>query len=444
MKDELLWQLRDHLVKETMDHIQEKSPFYQNLYRGIDLSKITKASDLKLLPVLRKEDLKNVEETISDGVHVSRFHYTSGTTGEPFRVAVSEEELEIIADFFGEDVKRKNIEEKYLGILLSSVLHGAPSPVPPSHVFWLNFFYYDEEHFKHAAEALLAEHNYPGVRKRVSIAAGVWVQELTYYLLKEGYDLLDTEVNTLINTGLYLTPKRRTFLRQAWGIAPTDRYSLAEIFGGATECDKCGGYHFDPMVIPEVVNPVTLEPVSSGYGAMVLTSPYPFRQAQPMIRYWTGDLVEVVPSDCVDDVSILPKGRLVNTYMITKDHTTDYLMIPSDVYSAIDGYPDVARGLFYPHVDFLKEWHDFFGFPRWNMKAEKQGNTHVIRIQVELKYHTWMYPKRVKELQSEIEKYLLEHNAVLKSYTESGKAELTIDLLSRGSIKDEEIFGLVG
>lgn len=443
MKDELLWQLRDHLVKETMNHILESSPFYRNLYKGIDLTTVTTAADLTVLPVLRKENLRNVEETLSDGVHVSRFHYTSGTTGEPLKVAVSEEELEIIEDFFGEDVKRKKIEEKLLGIILSSVLHGAPSPLPPSHVFWLNFFYYDEEHFKQAAETLMGEHSYPGVRTTVSVVAGVWVQELTYYLMKEGYDLLDSDVTTLINTGLYLTPKRRRFLRQSWGITPTDRYSLAEIFGGATECEKCGGYHFDPMVIPEVLNPVTLEPVSSGYGAMVLTSPYPFKQAQPMVRYWTGDLVEVVPSDCVDDVSILPKGRLVNTYFVTEDQKVDYLAIPSDVYSAIDEYPDVARGLFYPHVEFLKEWHTFFGFPRWNMKAEKKER-HEIHIRVELKYHTWMYPERVKEMKSEIEAYLTEHNAVLKEYVEGEKAELHIDLLSKGSIKENEIFGLIG
>ena len=443
MKDELLWQFRDHLIKETMDYIVENSPFYRELYKGIDITAVKTFSDLRTLPILRKEDLRDVEKTISEGVHLSRFHYTSGTTGEPLRMAVSQEELDIIEDFFGEDVKRKKIEEKHLGILLSSVLHGTPSPIPPSHVFWLNFFYYDEEHFKQAAEALFTEHNYPKVKKKVSIVAGVWVQELTYYLLKEGYDLFSADVTMLMNTGLYLTPKRRRFLRQAWGITPTDRYSLAEIFGGATECDKCGGYHFDPMVIPEVLNPVTLEPISSGLGAMVLTSPYPFKQAQPMVRYWTGDLVEAVPSDCVDDISIIPKGRLVNAYYVEEDGI-QYLAVPADVYSVIDEYPDVARGLFYPQVGFLTGWHAYFGFPRWNMVAENENGTHTIHIRVELKYYTWMYPERVKEMGEELTDSLLKMNPVLSEYVESGKAELFVDLLSKGAIKDEDIFGLVG
>ena len=96
----------------------------------------------------------------------------------------------------------------------------------------------------------------------------------------------------------------RSKLEQAWGESydACDIYGLAEVIGPgvAAECREAkGGMHvFEDHFFPEIVDPETGEPVGEGdAGELVITTLT--KEAQPVIRYRTGDITRLLPGGCV-------------------------------------------------------------------------------------------------------------------------------------------------
>lgn len=96
----------------------------------------------------------------------------------------------------------------------------------------------------------------------------------------------------------------RTKLEEAWGPGydACDIYGLSEVIGPgvAAECREAkGGMHiFEDHFLPEIVDPETGEPVPEGEaGELVITTLT--KEAQPVIRYRSGDITRFLPGDCV-------------------------------------------------------------------------------------------------------------------------------------------------
>ena len=83
-------------------------------------------------------------------------------------------------------------------------------------------------------------------------------------------------------------------------ITATDTYSLTEVFGPgvAWECSGKNGLHIsEDHFLPEIVDPVTLEPLPAGVeGELVLTTLT--KEAFPLIRFRTGDKARIDYSAC--------------------------------------------------------------------------------------------------------------------------------------------------
>jgi phenylacetate-CoA ligase len=91
-------QLRLAGLRAVLRQAMERVPFYRTLYReaGIRIEDIRSLADIRLLPVIDKRDLRNagMAATADGGAAKEgwlRFH-TSGTTGEPLSVWLSEQE----------------------------------------------------------------------------------------------------------------------------------------------------------------------------------------------------------------------------------------------------------------------------------------------------------------------------------------------------------------
>jgi phenylacetate-CoA ligase len=85
------------------------------------------------------------------------------------------------------------------------------------------------------------------------------------------------------------------------GIHAVDIYGLSEVMGPgvAMECrEGKGGLHlFSDHFLPEIVDPSTGAPLPPGeQGELVLTTLT--KQAQPVLRYRTGDLTRLVTEEC--------------------------------------------------------------------------------------------------------------------------------------------------
>lgn len=96
----------------------------------------------------------------------------------------------------------------------------------------------------------------------------------------------------------------RRKLEEAWGPGydACDIYGLSEVIGPgvAAECREAkGGMHiFEDHFYPEIVDPETGEPVEDGEpGELVITTLS--KEAQPVLRYRTGDITRLLPGGCV-------------------------------------------------------------------------------------------------------------------------------------------------
>ena len=92
-------------------------------------------------------------------------------------------------------------------------------------------------------------------------------------------------------------------LEEAWGGAydACDIYGLSEVIGPgvASECrENKGGMHvFEDHFFPEIVDPGSDDPVPEGeQGELVITTLT--KEAQPVIRYRTGDITRFLPGHC--------------------------------------------------------------------------------------------------------------------------------------------------
>jgi phenylacetate-CoA ligase len=94
-------------------------------------------------------------------------------------------------------------------------------------------------------------------------------------------------------------PATRQALEEGLGIKAYDYYGLAEIGPTfASECIAQAGLHWsEDLHLIEVIDPNTKEPVPEGErGVLVIT--HLAKQATPMIRYWTNDIVSVTTEPC--------------------------------------------------------------------------------------------------------------------------------------------------
>jgi phenylacetate-CoA ligase len=177
-------------------------------------------------------------------------------------------------------------------------------------------------------------------------------------------------------------PATRAHIEQRWGARCFDGYGSLEFQPIAWECEsQQGGHLVEDFAFAEVLDAETHEPVPDGTpGVLVLT--HLDKQATPLVRWWTGDVVvrDSEPCECGRTLARLPGGvvgraddmlvvRGVNLFPSAVEHivrrtpgtTGEYLIVlDRDVKDANTGYltgiklrvevaqggsPDVARQL---------------------------------------------------------------------------------------------------
>lgn len=87
----LLKELEAEKLKELLHNTYKHSSFYKNLYDeyGVILSQIQNREDLKKLPLITKQDIKDKVDEIYFGSKFKYTTYTSGTTGSPLKIYYS-------------------------------------------------------------------------------------------------------------------------------------------------------------------------------------------------------------------------------------------------------------------------------------------------------------------------------------------------------------------
>lgn len=262
----------------------------------------------------------------------------------------------------------------------------------------------------------------------LAINAGA-LMPLTIALQRKGRALRRLRLASISTTGFRLSPHWRAVVEQAWGARTYDNYSLSELPAPALECDACGFNHFlPPPMVAELVDPLTFAPVGQGPGVLVLTTLFPFVQAMPLIRYWTGDLAQRGPVCAATKTrGFRVLGRRTQS-LITR---AGVLVAAQHVTDALEPEPLVARHLhplerlgLVPHADC--------GAVKSEVAMTRSGP----RVRVELKFEPSAHGRTAQALGERIAARLLAASPALRRLERSRRGELEVNLVPPGTLED--------
>ncbi len=336
-----LRELQDRRLRWLLEELATNR-FYQEKFHvaGIDMESVRCAEDLKRLPFTTKTELVIEQESHPPYGRLLTYpparyrylHQTSGTTGHPLKWLDTKEDWETWMRCWGYVYRSAGVSEEDLVFCAFSF--------GPYVSHWAAI-----DGARHIGALCLSGgglNSEQRLRLMVNNRCSVLVCTPTYALhLAEvaesmGLDLRSSAVRTTIHAGepgaSVASVKRR--IEQAWGAISFDHAGATEVGAWAFDCQaQSGSIHLNELeFIFEVINPQTGAPVDQGScGELVITTLS--RAGMPVLRYRTGDLVELAAGPC-------PCGRtLVRITGGVKGRADDMLIVRGvNLYpSAIDG-----------------------------------------------------------------------------------------------------------
>lgn len=292
-------------------HACDKSPFYRDLYQGLDLSGPIRLQDLPI--VTKKSIMENFDRLVTDTKiklasvhsHLDRIKKDRLYAGK-YRVLTTAGTSGFRGVFLYDDCTWSTLlaavmrAGSFMGLSplrpLRITAIGGSSPVHLSfrRAVAMDFGLHKVQRLvvTNPVEQLVADmnsfqphyiHAYP------SIATLLAEEQL------EGRLRIAPEF--LLTGAELVTDAMRSTIHRAWGIRPFESYSSTEGIA-AVECDRHGGLHiFEDLVIAEVVD-AQYRPVPDGTPGTKILMTNLFQFTEPLIRYEISDMITVDPEPC--------------------------------------------------------------------------------------------------------------------------------------------------
>ncbi|MGH3349552.1 MAG: phenylacetate--CoA ligase PaaK [Nocardioides sp.] len=288
--DRLRWSVR---------HAYDNVPHYRASFdaAGVQPDDVTSLDDVVRLPFTTKADLRENYPFKMFAVpreEVVRVHASSGTTGRPTVVGYTRDDLEVWATVVARSIRAA-------GGRAGDILHNA-----------YGYGLFTGGLGAHAGAEKLGCTVVPGsggmTERQVQLISDFRPDIITVtpsYMLsivdemeRQGIDPRSTSLKVGIFGAEPWTNDMRLEMEQRLDMHAVDIYGLSEVIGPgvASECveTKDGLTVWEDHFYPEVVDPLTMQPVPDGEeGELVLTSLT--KQAMPIIRYRTRDLTRLLP-----------------------------------------------------------------------------------------------------------------------------------------------------
>ena len=279
-----------------------KSPYYGKLFaeKGITPDTVRSLGDLGKLPFTTKDDLRANYPFGMVAIPLERcvrLHSSSGTTGNPTVVVHSQRDL----DEWANQVARCMY---MVGLRSTDVFQNTSGY--GMFTGGLGFQYGAEKlgALTVPAAAGNSKRQIKFIRDFGTTCLHIipsYAARLAEVMYEEGIDpVKDTALHTICIGAEPHSEEQRRRIEKMLGVKAYNCFGMSEMNGPgvAFECPEQNGLHiWEDYVIPEIVDPVTLEPVPDGQvGELVLTTIN--REAMPLIRYRTRDLTCFMPGDC--------------------------------------------------------------------------------------------------------------------------------------------------
>lgn len=404
------------------------TPFYRKLWQSIDYQNIT-IDSLHQLPLVYKEDIR------SAGLEAQNRHnlvcneiFTGGTTGYPLVTVKGDREQRFIYQFYKECFCSSDGTD-YRALQINNPYHGHLMAVPvPLHSHKIGI--YDIGSFDYGRKVLQMQHNDRDVESKCTVLVGLerCLRAFTVDTLTKYPNGFENNLNYVISYSQLLTNKWRHVLENVWDCEVIDRFGLSEVFGGATYDTDVGWWHFDPVIIPEVVGVNSLEPIKEGKGILVVTALFPFQEAQPLVRYYTGDLVEMIPHEKASSALnyqmwIRPLGRA--RYGVAKPHSDEWLTTPASVFEVIDDIDEIERQPRFMDSPQVEDPY-IIGHPKYKISYYPTTD-YKTNIQLDIEFKKAEKTAHRKYLCNKIRDLIIENNIPLADAITKNEVELDIN-----------------
>ncbi|MCG8471715.1 MAG: phenylacetate--CoA ligase [Desulfobacterales bacterium] len=381
MPREALEAIQLRRLQTTLENVYAKVPFYQKKFAeaGIVPGDIRSLNDLAKLPFTTKQDLRDNYPYGMFAVpmeSVVRIHASSGTTGAPTVVGYTRRDIDNWSDLMARALcaggaNRGDIIHNAYGYGLFTgglgVHYGAEklgaSVIPVSG--------------GNTKRQIVIMKDFGPT---ILTATPSYTLHLAEVAKEMGYSFADLNFKFGIFGAEPWSENMRRELEETLGIDAVDIYGLSEVMGPgvAIECHEAkNGLHiFEDHFIPEIIDPVTEEPLPYGEtGELVFTSIT--KEAFPIIRYRTRDITSLHPEPCICGRTHLRMKRV-------SGRTDDMLII-----RGVNVFPSQIESVLMKNSDTT---------PHYQMVVDRENNLDTLTVKVEVGEN--LFADKIKMLQS--------------------------------------------
>lgn len=286
-------------LKWSLQHAYDNVAHYRKSFddAGVHPSDLKQLSDLSKFPFTNKQDLRDNYPFGMFAVprdQISRIHASSGTTGKPTVVGYTAQDISNWAD-----------------LMARSLWAGGARPGDVAHIAYGYGLFTGGLGAHYGAERLgcsVVPMSGGQTEKQVQLISDFkpdfimvtpsYFCNILEEMEKQGLDPSQSSLRLGVFGAEPWTGQLRTEIESRANIDAVDIYGLSEVMGPgvAMECveTKDGPVIWEDHFYPEIINPVTGEPVADGEeGELVFTSLT--KEGMPVIRYRTRDLSRLLP-----------------------------------------------------------------------------------------------------------------------------------------------------
>ncbi|WP_121462116.1 phenylacetate--CoA ligase family protein [Chryseobacterium defluvii] len=297
LKLDQLRQLQSERLAKLVGYLEERSGFYRGKLNelGISSQDIRTIEDITKLPITYKQDLRDHYPfglfTVPKN-ELQRIHCSSGTTGKPTVVGYTKEDV----DLFSEVVAR------------SLNAAGAKPGMQLHNAYGYGIFtgglglHYGAEKLGMSVLPISGGMTARQVdlildfKPEVICCSPSYALTIADEFAKKGITAEEVSLQYAVLGSEPWTEIIRGHIEEKLGVHATNIYGLSEIIGPGVSMEdfeeKGGAYIWEDHFYPEILDPVTKQPVPFGEeGVLVITTLT--KKAMPLLRYWTNDITSL-------------------------------------------------------------------------------------------------------------------------------------------------------
>ncbi|HAT4001872.1 TPA: phenylacetate--CoA ligase [Elizabethkingia anophelis] len=292
-----LRKLQSERLKNLVAYLDERSEFYKRKFSesGLFPQDIKSIEDISKLPITYKQDLRDSYPfglfTVPKS-QLQRIHCSSGTTGKPTVVGYTKEDVELFSEVVARSLNAA-------GARRGMQLHNA---------YGYGIFtgglglHYGAEKLGMSVLPISGGMTVRQVdliidfKPEVICCSPSYALTIADELANRGIPAEDISLKYAVLGSEPWTEIIRGHIEKRLGLHATNIYGLSEIIGSGVSMEdweeKGGSYIWEDHFYPEILDPVTKQPVPYGEeGVLVITTLT--KKAMPLLRYWTNDITSL-------------------------------------------------------------------------------------------------------------------------------------------------------